>query len=58
MYTKIDKPYLTLGEVQSFLGCSRAFVYKQFRKGLKRSYIDKRTYVKTADLIALFKPVD
>jgi predicted DNA-binding transcriptional regulator AlpA len=56
MSTLNQKVFLTIGETQSFLGASRSFVYKLIKEGLRTYHVSKRTYVKTDDLLALFKP--
>ena len=52
-----EKKFLTPGEAQAYLGCSRAFIYKLFEKNQIRKFkISKKTYLKVTDLDKLFTP--
>ncbi len=51
----MDKEYFSVGEVQSFLGSSRSFLYKKVFSEIKPHYLGKRVYYKKADLISLLE---
>jgi len=53
------KPFLSVGETQSYLGCSRSFVYKLIKvRKLPPYKVEKRTYLKYEDVNSLFKLSD
>jgi excisionase family DNA binding protein len=57
MQTLIEKPFLTVGETQAFLGSSRSFVYKLVKKRkLNAHHVGKRVYYRMEQVLTLFEP--
>jgi predicted DNA-binding transcriptional regulator AlpA len=51
----MDKEYLSIGEVQAFLGSSRSFLYNKVFTEIKPHSLGKRVYYKKEDLIKLLE---
>lgn len=52
----MDKQYLTIGELQAYLGTSRTFIYNLINQGkLKKYQVNRRIYFNSEEVNNLFQ---